>query len=321
MPHRAIVLAEETWIAARTLSAWLDAGQEVAEVWVCAGSSLAKPLRQPLAFAFPDWSVRRIIRRRGLPVHRCPRLRAWPEAVARAAAVRADSLLNILGLQIIPTDLLAHFADRAVNVHPALLPRYRGPCPRLAMLVDGRDDEAGGVCVHLLTDGIDEGAIVGERHVPFPIDGGYAEWDARLADAAAALVREAVIPWLDGGLVPRPQDESLAFYRRPVAGDLDVGPATPLDHARRLGDTLGRVGRLVCKPSRGQTRRPSYHVTGVQRVLGPPTGRPARVTWQSVELDLADARVRMRRRGLGDRVRTQAEAVAALRRRQRGAPA
>ncbi len=319
MPHRAIVLAEETWIAARALAAWLDAGQEVAEVWVGGGSSLAKPLRQPLALAFPDWSVRQVIRRRRLPVHRCPRLRSWTDAPARAATVRADSLLNLLGLQIIPADLLAHFAGRAVNVHPALLPRYRGPCPRLGMIVDGRADEAGGVCLHLLTEGIDEGAIVGERAVPFPAAGGFAERDARLADAAATLVREAAIPHLDGRIEPRPQDESLACYRKSIPGDLDIGPTTSLTHAQRLVARLGPLGRLVCKPTPGGSRRASYHVTAIDRVLSGPTGQPARPAWRTIELDLADARVRLRRRGLRDRVRVQGEAIAALRRRRRGA--
>lgn len=313
MPHRAIVLAEETWISARALAAWLDAGHEVAEVWVCAGSSLGKPLRQPLALVFPDWSVRGIIRRRGLPVHRAPRLRVWTAAEARAEAMRADSLLNLFGLQIIPRALLDHFAGRAINVHPALLPRYRGPCPRLAMLADGRDAEAGGICVHLLTEGIDEGAILGERPVPFPHRGGYAEWDALLADAAAGLIRDAAIPYLDGRLQPRPQNESLASYRKPVPGELDIGPTTTLAHARRLVDTLGRVGRLVCTLAAAGARRRGFHVTKIDRTLGGPTGRPARVTWRTVELDLADARVRLRRRGVGDRLRGAGEAISALR--------
>lgn len=320
MPHRTIVLAEETWIAARALGAWLDAGQEVADVWICDGSSLGKSLRQPLALAFPDWSVRRIIRRRGLPVHRGPRLRAWPDSAARAATLGADSLLNLLGLQIIPRALLDHFAGRAINVHPALLPRYRGPCPRSAMLVDGREREAGGVCMHLLNEAIDEGAILGERPVPFPASGGYSEWDACLADAAADLVCAAAIPYLEGRLSPRPQDESLASYRKQVPGELDIGPTTPLAHARRLINTLGRVGRLVCMPTGDASRGRSFHVTAIDRVLGDPTGQPARVTWRTVELDLCDSRVRLRRRGLKERVRQSGEAVSALRRRTCPAP-
>lgn len=315
MPHRAIILAEETWISAQALTAWLRAGHQAAEVWIYPGSSLAKPLRQPLSVAFPRWSVRQIIRRHRLPVRHCPRLRTWPEAPSRASAVGADSLLNLLGLQIIPPTLLRHFRDRAINIHPALLPRYRGPCPRTAMLADGRDHEAGGVCAHVLTDGIDEGAIIGECSVPFPRSGGYAEWDARLADAAASLVRTAVLAYLDGQLAPSPQDESLACYCKPAPGTLDIASSTPLERVHRLVDTLGRVGRLVCTPASRGMRRRSCHVTAITRTLGPPTGSPPRVTCRTVELDIADARIRLARRHLGDRLREHMEAVTALRRR------
>lgn len=315
MPHCALVLAEETWIAARALDAWLEAGQEVAEVWCPPGSSLARPLRQPLALAFPGFSVRQIVRRRGIRLHRCNHLRRWPEAAARAEEVAADVLLNLLGLQIIPVGLLDHFAGRALNVHPALLPRYRGPSPRLAMLAEGRSHEAGGVCLHVLTEGVDEGPIVAERAVPYPEAGGYAEWDAALADAAAELVASSAVAYLDGRLAAAPQDESLACHSRKAAGELDIGPTTSLARAERLVSTLGPTGRLVCRPAKGATRRSAYRVVGIARVLGSPSGRPARVGFRTLELDLADARVCLRRRRLRDRLQSQCEAIAAMRRR------
>jgi methionyl-tRNA formyltransferase len=320
MPHRAIVLAEETWISARSLDAWLDAGHEVAEVWCPHRSSLDRPIRQPLSLAFPRFSVRQIIRRRGIRVHRCGVLRAWPEAVARATAMSADVLLNLMGLQIIPATLLDHFGGRALNVHPALLPRFRGPCPRLAMLAEGLSHDAGGVCLHVLTEGVDEGPIIAERRVPYPHAGGYPEWDAALADAAADLVASSAIAYLDGSLAATPQDESLACYRRPVPGELDIGPSTTLAHAQRLVTTLGHTGRLVCRPAVGTTRRSVYRVSGIAGVLGPPAGRPASVGFRTLEIDLADARVRLRRRGLRDRLRGQSEAIAAMRRRRNTVP-
>ncbi len=320
MPHRAIVLAEETWISARALDAWLQAGNEVAEVWCPPRSSLARPIRQPLAVAFPRFSVRQIIRRHRIRIHPCGLLRAWPEAAVRAEAVAADVLLNLFGLQIIPSGLLDHFAARALNVHPALLPRYRGPCPRLAMLAEGRSHDAGGVCLHVLTEGVDEGPVIDERRVPYPNAGGYAEWDAALADAAADLVASSAIPYLDGSLAATPQDESLACYRRPVPGELDIAPTTTLAHAERLVATLGPTGRLVCRPTAGTTRRAVYRVSSIAGTIGRPTGRPAAVGLRTLELDLADARVCLRRRSIRDRMRGQREAIVALRRRTHAVP-
>lgn len=90
MPYRALVLAEESWIAARALGAWLESGHEVAEAWCTPRSSLARPVRQPIALAFGDWSVRRILRRTSIPLRRCPPLRTWTEAAAAALRRRRD---------------------------------------------------------------------------------------------------------------------------------------------------------------------------------------------------------------------------------------
>lgn len=313
--HRAILLAEESWIAARVLRAWLEAGQAVVEAWCTGTSSLVRPVQQPLAWAFPDWSVRRILRRHGITVRRCPPLRRWTEAADAATRTGATVLVNLFGLQVIPAALLERFPGRAINVHPALLPRYRGPCPRVAMIAEGQADAAGGVSVHLLTEGIDEGPLVGARPVPFPESGGYAEWDARLADAAAALISAAVLPYLDGRSPAMPQDESLASYRRADAGEFGIGPATPLARARRLVDTLGRVGKLACTPGKGETPRATYRVGGIERVLGARTGRPPRIGRRTIDIDIADARVRLVRRRWRDRLHEQLDAVAALRRR------
>jgi len=227
--------------------------------------------------------------------------------------------MNLLGLQIIPGPLLDYFGGRALNVHPALLPLYRGPSPRLAMIADGRAAEAGGVCVHVLTPGIDEGPIVAAQAVPFSTASDYADWDARLALAAAALVGGEVGEYLSGHRNARPQDEALALYRKPLPGELEIGTATTLAQARRLEATLGRIDRLVCKPPSGTTRRGLYHVTRIARVVGPPAGRPPWVGLRSITLDIADARVVLARRSVRDRLRVQCTAVAAIHRHRRGA--
>lgn len=314
MPHRAIILTEETWISARALAAWLDAGNEVAEIWCGPGSSLERPVRQPMAMMFPGWSVRQIVRRRRLEVRRCPPLSRWPTAIDAARAAGADVLLNIFGMQIIPRPLIDHFGGRAVNLHPALLPLYRGPCPRIAMIADGRADEAGGVCVHVLTSGVDEGPIIAERAVPFSAAGDYADWDAELAVASSGLIAGETVEYLEGRRDPRPQDESIAFYRRPRPGEIDIGAATTLAQARRLVSTLGPIGHLQCRPPDGTSSRRGYRVTDIVRVIGPPGRGSARIGPRHIELDIADARVVLARRGVADRVRAQVRAFRALRR-------
>lgn len=309
MPHRAVVIGNEGWMTARALEAWLASGQEVAEAWCCgAETSLLRPRRVPAAVG-GGWSARALLARHRIPVRACPPLAAWADARNRAVVVGADVLLSLLSVQIVPTALLDHFGGRALNVHPALLPRYRGRVPRLAMLLDGTASHAGGVTLHVLTAGIDEGPIVGQRAVPYLPARGYVDWDARLAEAAGDLMATAAVPYLDGRLAAVPQDATQASYRRAAPGELEICAATPLAGARRLGAAIGATGRLVCRPEMAARR--SYRVTGVDRVLGPATGRAARIGVRTVELDVADARVRLRRRSPLDRARAGVAAVAA----------
>ncbi|TIL80847.1 MAG: hypothetical protein E5Y76_05970, partial [Mesorhizobium sp.] len=76
---------------------------------------------------FPGWDTASLIRHHGIPVRLCPRLKQWPEAVACVGETGADTLLTVMTHEIVPPSLLALFGNRAINVHPALLPHYKGP--------------------------------------------------------------------------------------------------------------------------------------------------------------------------------------------------
>lgn len=97
-----------------------------------------------------------------------------------------------------------------INVHPSLLPRYRGPNPFYWVLA--KQEKSTGVTIHYLDEGIDSGDIILQR--AFSIGSRDTEKDlqAKAAVVAAQLLGEAV-PLLAAGTAPCiPQDESEAFY-------------------------------------------------------------------------------------------------------------
>lgn len=69
--------------------------------------------------------------------------------------------------RILPNSLLDLFLPgRRLNVHPSLLPMYRGPAPIQRALMDGKKET--GVCVIEMMEkkkGIDAGEIWGQRHM------------------------------------------------------------------------------------------------------------------------------------------------------------
>lgn len=249
------------------------------------------------------------MKRHAIPAVTVPRLRDWAEAEAAVAALGVDTLITCMTMMIVPPRLLDLFGPRAVNLHPSLLPAYRGPSPLVGALLDGNANTHSGVTVHLLWPGIDEGAIVAQLPVPFDAAGrNYAVWIAQHAAACRKLAREAVPAYLDGQTEARAQ---LGGFYRKVAEDGEIGSHMTLAEVERTLSTAGMAyGIGVSLPWR---KRPTS-VRRVQRVLGPATGEPPTLGTFSVTLDVADARVVLARNTALQRAEDRWAMVRALRR-------
>lgn len=87
-----------------------------------------------------------------------------------------------------------------INVHPSDLPRWRGPDP-CAWSIRAGDAESA-ICIHWLTEGLDEGDVLLREPVvigPRETGGGLAE---RLEARGAELCAEVAVRWLAGEVLP-----------------------------------------------------------------------------------------------------------------------
>lgn len=277
---RALFIGQRSPLAAAALVGWLASGNEVAAFWS------ATPVR-PVRFGRPRLSPAGVLARHGIPHVTVPRLSKWPGAVEAAAATGADSLVSCGTQMIIPDALLAQFGRRAVNLHPAMLPEYRGPWPYLPMLLDGRGDSDGGVTLHVLSHGIDEGDIIVQERVPYSAAGGnFTDWYAALILASHRLVRDALPRWLEGQGEAQPQVGG--SYRR-LERMLD--PGLVADQWRQMLERAGSTLQLaVMVPGRD-------HAVTVDRLVRTSrrTGEPPKLSALTVDLDVADARVTLSR--------------------------
>lgn len=161
----------------------------------------------------------------GLPTLTPVRLRA-AESRAEVAALAPGLMVLADYGQIVPAELLALPAHGALNLHPSLLPRYRGASPIPAAILAG--DEEAGVTLMLMDEGLDSGPIVAQRTVELRGDETAPELELRLAEVAAGLIAGQLGEWLRGELEPRPQPAAGMTMTRPlrrVDGALD--PAMP----------------------------------------------------------------------------------------------
>lgn len=126
--------------------------------------------------------------------------------------------------RIIPQSVLDQFPLGIINVHPSLLPLYRGPTPIEQALLDGTRKT--GVSIMQLTAGMDEGPIYKQKAVHLRGNESKVELTERLQRLGAELVVEVLPQIATGQLQPRSQPHpDRAIYSRKLTkedGILDL---------------------------------------------------------------------------------------------------
>ena len=123
--------------------------------------------------------------------------------------------------QILPQEMLAVPGFGCLNIHPSLLPKYRGSSPVAAAILEG--EEITGVTIMLMDVGLDSGPILSQREVPVSAEDTTGSLTARLAQAGAQLLMETLPLWLEGEIKPQPQEENNASFTKSIdKGDGEI---------------------------------------------------------------------------------------------------
>ena len=118
--------------------------------------------------------------------------------------------------KIIPREILNIPKHGALNVHPSLLPKYRGASPIQAQILN--DEKKVGVTIMLMDEKMDHGPILASRefsifNFQFSNDIPTAkELSEKLAEEGGKLLAETVPKWLAGEIKPIPQDENQTTF-------------------------------------------------------------------------------------------------------------
>lgn len=149
--------------------------------------------------------------RLGLAVFQPDRL-AEPAALARLRAAEVDAAVVAAYGEILTGETLGAARLGFLNVHPSLLPKWRGATPVPSAILAG--DDLTGVTVMRVTQGVDSGPILAQVATPIEPDDTGELLLARLADLGADLLVDALPRWAAGDIEPRRQELLRATYSR-----------------------------------------------------------------------------------------------------------
>ncbi len=128
--------------------------------------------------------------------------------LAMIAELKPDFLCVVAYGRLLPEKLLQIPRLGALNIHPSLLPKYRGPAPIQWAIING--ESATGVTIMRLDAGMDSGDILLTEKEPIHPQDTAATLHDRLAGCGAELLITTMDQVMDGRLKPVPQDHSQA---------------------------------------------------------------------------------------------------------------
>ena len=133
-------------------------------------------------------------------------------ALGRVASLEADILLVACFPMILDGPWLGIPKQMCLNVHPSVLPSYRGPTPLFWQFREGERET--GVTIHVIEKGLDAGDIVAQSVMPLSVGARFSEVNAKLAERGAALMVDMLRRMSAGIALSRThQDELVASYQ------------------------------------------------------------------------------------------------------------
>lgn len=186
-------------------------------------SLLFEDIKPALVVCSPDQKIGRkriltpppvkvVAQMHGIPVFQPDGCRDM-NTLAPLLSVSANLYVVVAYNQILPDWLIHGPSHGAVNVHPSMLPKYRGANPiRSAIL---KNDRHTGVSIMVLDKEMDHGQILAQQEIEiteseWPLKA--SELEQRLATLGASLLIKTLSQYIEGRIIPKEQEHMSATY-------------------------------------------------------------------------------------------------------------
>ncbi len=144
---------------------------------------------------------------RGLPDRRS----TGGEKIAGELKKRGIELSVVVAYgKILPEAVIEAPRHGSINLHASMLPKYRGPSPLVAAILEG--ETSTGITLQKIQRRVDAGDIILQREVPIEAEDTAGDLLQRIMAICPGFIVEGLRGYLEGTLVPRPQNEAQATY-------------------------------------------------------------------------------------------------------------
>ncbi|PJA95204.1 methionyl-tRNA formyltransferase, partial [Candidatus Jorgensenbacteria bacterium CG_4_9_14_3_um_filter_38_10] len=138
--------------------------------------------------------------------------------------------------KILPKEILEIPRFGTIGVHPSLLPKYRGPSPIQAAILN--EEQETGVTLFLLDEKVDHGPVLENRKQKIENSDNYKTLHNKLAELGGDLLIETIPKFLREEIKSQPQDESQATYTKKFSAEDGFVGFKDLEKAQKDGGQI-----------------------------------------------------------------------------------
>jgi len=138
-------------------------------------------------------------------------------AVQEIAGLYPDLIILVAYGQILSSKILQLPTQGCLNIHPSLLPKYKGPAPINWVLIKGEQET--GVTFLFMNERIDAGDIILQKRIKILPEENFEQLSIRLAIESANLLEEVLLTIERGEYERFPQPKEKYFYARKINKD------------------------------------------------------------------------------------------------------
>jgi len=116
--------------------------------------------------------------------------------------------------KIIPKQIIDIPKYKVLNIHPSLLPKYKGPSPLQEQILN--DEKNIGITIMLIDEFVDHGPIIVQKRIELAEILSFSELEKTLSKEGAEILCDNLNDWIKGKIKPVPQDDCLVTFTKKV---------------------------------------------------------------------------------------------------------
>lgn len=172
--------------------------------------------------------------------------------------------------KIIPKEYIDLPLHRTLNVHPSLLPKFRGASPIQSAMI--ADEKRTGVSIMVLDEEMDHGPVLGQEEYLVKEWPKVNELERALAQRGGALLARLIPQWINRTITAVPQEHHLATYTKKITKtdgliDLETVATDPYAAFRKIQAYTGWPGAYFMEPNENPETNPKTSAANSKRVI------------------------------------------------------